>query len=75
MTNVTSIDVMIHDAHPRRWNEVACSKIRTTLPRLRKVLLHGVRCAVWELQEETWNMRIVGEFTPWDIIRGGCDDL
>jgi hypothetical protein len=72
MKNVTSIDVVIYKA---QWDEEACSKVRTVLPSLRKVLLHEVICAVWELQGEAWSMRTVSEFTPWDIIRGGCDDL
>jgi hypothetical protein len=75
MKNVTSIDVMVYDAHLPQWDADVCSKIRTTLPSLRKVLLHGAIYAVCELQDETWSMRIVGEFTPWDIIRGSCDDL
>jgi hypothetical protein len=75
MENVTSIDVEIYEPHLPHWDEGTCSKLKTALPSLRRILFHEAIYDMWELQGKTWSMRAVGEFTPWDTIRGGCDDL
>jgi hypothetical protein len=59
------------------YNEMqgsTCSELRETFPALRKVL-HGKYYRIWELQGNTWKKRDVEDFSVWDIIRGGCDEL
>jgi hypothetical protein len=73
---LTSIDVGTHPSH--RFAELGsptCSRLREIFPTFRKVLLHGSYCGIWELQGATWTKRDVEDFSVWDIIRGGCDNL
>ncbi|KIM28019.1 hypothetical protein M408DRAFT_329680 [Serendipita vermifera MAFF 305830] len=49
--------------------------VNESLPKIRRVMIRGEECCVWELQRQTWKTRHVKSFSDWDIIRGACDTI
>ncbi|KIM28014.1 hypothetical protein M408DRAFT_329679 [Serendipita vermifera MAFF 305830] len=72
LPNLTSLDAMGGE-----WTHAGLIYLIKRSYKLRKVLVHthGPSCFVWKRQGETWERRDVSRFTPWDVIRGHCDQL
>jgi hypothetical protein len=74
LEHLESIDARV-DATYGEMKSSTGSELREMFPALRKILLHGKYCRIWELQGDIWERRNMEDFGVWDIIRGGCDEL
>lgn len=76
LPNLTSLDAK-GGRDGKEWTHEGLTYLTKLNHKLSRFLVHsyGSRCIVWKRQGWTWERQEVARFTPWDIIRGHCDQV
>jgi len=70
---LTSVDAKVV-ANRNPWDAGLLASLRNTHRNLRRVLIRGETFYQWVFADGHWKTRPISRFSPWDIIRGVCDE-